>query len=52
MKTEIEAKIAALEASLAVEKAKLESFLANVPAELHDLEMAAWDKIKAFFASL
>lgn len=63
MKAEIEARIAALKAeyeskkseyevAIAAEEAKLKSFLENVPAELHNLERSAWERLKAFFASL
>jgi uncharacterized coiled-coil protein SlyX len=50
MKTEIENRIAALEAELAQERAKLDALLANIPTEFHNITLEVFEKLKALFA--
>lgn len=49
MKAQLEAEIAVLEEQLAEKKAKLVSFLEQIPAEFHHLTQELFDKLRAFF---
>lgn len=49
MRAEIEARIEALEAQLAAERAKLDTLLTSVPQELQGITREMFDRIKAFF---
>lgn len=49
---EFEAKKAELEATIAAKESSLKSFIENIPAELHGIEVATWDRIKAWVKSL
>ncbi len=49
MKDFLQAEVARLEAELNAAKAKLDAFVAEVPAEFHSLTHEVWAKLKAFF---
>lgn len=51
MKAALEAEVARLEAELAEARARLERWVANIPDELHDLTVEAYERVRSFFMS-